>query len=136
MTFDESLGRGTLLIVDDEADIAEELCEFLASEGYRTLLSDCVRDAWNKIQKTLEAGERIDLVISDLRMPGGSGTELMAQARSINLDAPFILVTGHGELGAAAEDDDNPYADAAAFMKKPLDIDALLDTIEALLVPA
>lgn len=131
-TIDMTLG--TLLIVDDETDIAEEMCEFLSDEGYRTILAGSLKEAHDKINEVIVRGGRIDLVVSDLRMPGGSGTDLIAQVREANMLAPFILVTGHGEIvDDASTVSGLANSGAALVMKKPVEIDVLLEQIEALI---
>lgn len=134
MSLDTSDQRATLLIVDDEAEIAEELCEFLSEEGFRTLLAGSFDDACAKINAMRDIGEAIDLVVSDLRMPGGNGADLVAKAGSSNLKVPFILMSGHrefdeGELPQIT----GPTEAQVTFMKKPLDIEALLSEIERML---
>ena len=124
----------TLLVVDDETDIAEELCEFLSDEGYRTILCSSLDEAQTKIHTVHANGGAIDLVISDLRMPGGSGADLIAVARDLNMNAPFILVTGHGEIvNDAAQTSGLAASGAALVLKKPVEIDRLLDKIVRLL---
>lgn len=134
MSLDISDQRATLLIVDDEAEIAEELCEFLSEEGFRTLLSGSFDDACAKIQSMRDIGEPIDLVVSDLRMPGGNGADLVAKAGANNFRVPFILMSGHrefdeGELPKIL----GPTSSQVIFMKKPLDIEVLLSEIERML---
>lgn len=124
----------TLLVVDDETDIAEELCEFLSDEGYRTILCSSLTQARAKIHDIHARGGVIDLVISDLRMPGGSGVDLIAVARDLNMDAPFILVTGHGDIvNDAAQTSGLAASGAALVLKKPVEIDRLLEEIARLL---
>jgi DNA-binding NtrC family response regulator len=127
--------RGTVLVVDDETDIAEELCEFLNDEGFRAILSQSLVDARAKLQAAAQVDDDgIDLVVSDLRMPGGSGTDLIAEARGLGFTGPFILVTGHGEIvDGALGRPELLSGGPAAVMKKPLDIDALLETIDRLI---
>jgi len=88
--------HATILIVDDQEPIREMMRSFLANEPYRVLTADCAKSAMD-----LLAGEPVDVIISDERMPGLSGSELMARARQLYPDTIRIILTGHADLKAA-----------------------------------
>ena len=106
-----------LLIADDEKNIREGLAEALEMEGFQTVCVSDGDEAWNRFCR----GD-IDLVISDLRMPGMGGEELL---RRINTEAPglpLIILTGHGTVDNAVKAMQNGAYD---FITKPLNLDRL-----------
>ncbi|HCC36403.1 MAG TPA: transcriptional regulator [Treponema sp.] len=107
-----------LLIVDDEKNIREGLAEFLESEGYETVCAANGEEAWKRFSR----GD-IDLVITDLRMPGMSGEELLKRIITETPGLPVIVLTGHGTIETAV----NAMRDGAYdFHTKPLKLDHLL----------
>ena len=82
-----------ILIVDDEKNIREGLAEYLETEGFRTVCAANGEEAWKRFNK----GD-IDLVITDLRMPGMSGEELLKRVISDSPGLPVIVLTGHGTI--------------------------------------
>ncbi|MEP2735382.1 MAG: ATP-binding protein [Erythrobacter sp.] len=89
------LARGngeTILIVEDEDILLEQLHEFLKELGYKTLQASTGRAAMDMI----EAGARADLVLTDIVMPGGiGGFELARLAREAMPDVPVIYMSGY-----------------------------------------
>lgn len=111
--------RGSgVLVVDDEAEIVEELCELLASRGYHATGAGCVPDALGQ----LIADGSITLVVTDLSMPGCSGLDLIRECRrnpALRARAfRFVLATGQTELthSVRAEIDEC----GVALMVKPI----------------
>jgi CheY-like chemotaxis protein len=94
----ERPGECAVLVVDDEAEIVEELCELLGSRGFRPVGARCVPDALNR----LIADSAIALVITDLSMPGASGLDLIRECRRNptlrSRRFRFVLATGQTEL--------------------------------------
>ena len=88
----------TLLIVDDEVRILAALRRTLRREGYEILTAETTGRA-------LELLERypVDLVLSDQKMPGMSGVELLAEAKRMRPAAARILITGWTEAVPKAE---------------------------------
>jgi len=102
----------SVLIVDDDRMMRSFLSTVLGEEGY------AVEQAEDGV-RALECLSRseIDLVITDLRMPGLSGLELMREGRKVRPDARWILVTAHGTIGNAVE---AMKAGASDYLTKPL----------------
>ena len=70
----------------------------------------------------------IDILITDIRMPGMSGLELQERMKAQNLSLPIIFVTGHGDVPTAVR---TLKLGAFDFLEKPVDAEALADAIEA-----
>jgi DNA-binding NtrC family response regulator len=109
--------KSTLLIVDDEISQREAIGGFLRKLGYSILLSASAEDAISILEK-----ETIDLVVSDMRMSGKSGLDLMQKAHSQTPDLPFILMTAYGTVDGAVE---SIKQGAFNYLSKPIDLDQL-----------
>ncbi|MCK5832306.1 sigma-54-dependent Fis family transcriptional regulator [bacterium] len=96
MAIKERLGR--ILIVDDEESMQEFLDIMLTREGYEIQTVGSFRGAIN-----LLAESKYDLIISDIKMPGGSGLELLKKAHSMNSNIPVIMITAYASLQTAVE---------------------------------
>jgi DNA-binding NtrC family response regulator len=87
-----------LLIVDDEFLVCESLKELLSLEGYTV---DAVPDGAAALAKVKE--DRYQLIISDIRMPGLNGIELLKELKGRAPDTAIIFITGHGHIEGAVE---------------------------------
>src|SRR5512145_1726580 len=88
----------TILIVDDEFSVRESLEKVLSKAGYVTLAADSGNEALAVLSK-----EKIDLVLSDLKMPDGDGVELLKSIKKNYPDIEVILLTGYGTVENAVE---------------------------------
>jgi DNA-binding NtrC family response regulator len=106
-----------ILVVDDEVGLCAGLREGLQREGY---LVDAANDAPTALRL---AGEGLyNLVISDVKMPGMDGLELLAQIRGRSRDTLFILMTAFGTVGNAVE---AMRLGAYDYLPKPIDLKRL-----------
>jgi len=85
-----------VLLVDDETGILESLQILFRGAGYSVRVAGTGRDALQAID-----AERPDLVVSDIRMPGVSGLEVLARARARDPETPVVLMTGQASLQSA-----------------------------------
>jgi len=88
----------TILVVDDEVLIRQQLDRLYQHAGYNVVVCSSVEQAL----KCLEA-EDIDLVVTDIRLPGLSGIELTKRMHENYPDVPVIVITGYGDIGTAVE---------------------------------
>ena len=111
-----------VLVVDDESAAREGLKKLLEQDGYRVETAESGRHA-------LDVADELspDVVITDLKMPGMDGIELLGALSERDPDVPIIVVTAFGEISSAV---DAMRAGAANFLTKPVDFDALTVTIE------
>ena len=108
----------TILVCDDEKNIREGLGLALELEDYNVLLAESGHSAWNLINKN-----DVDLVITDLRMEGMSGQELLKKIVASYPNIPVVILTGHGTIETAV---DAMRDGAVDFFTKPVDLDRLL----------
>ena len=88
----------TILIVDDEKNYLVILEALLAPEGYEIITQD---NALNALRIIREAD--LDLVITDMKMPGMDGMELLDEAKDIDPELPVIIMTAYGTIEMAVE---------------------------------
>ncbi len=85
----------TLLIVDDHPIVLEGICSLLGRKGYRIVGAASKDEAL----KAVRSGKRIDLMVIDVSLAGAfDGLDLLAELRTLGIDAPAIVYTMHGEL--------------------------------------
>lgn len=113
-----------ILIVDDEPLILEEITETLNEAGYQAFSAVSVDEALLLLNKNLD----ISLIITDLKMPGKTGIDLINTVNNDNIKLfPFIIITGHG---SSSIEGFNLISENHTFLLKPVDITLLLETID------
>lgn len=109
------MSEGTILIVDDEQMIRDLLVDILSAAGnYRLLTAANGEEAL-----TVFTNQEVDLVLTDLRMPGVGGLELLAELRRIKDDVPVVILTGYGKSEDVIE---ALRLGASNFLMKPQEI--------------
>lgn len=116
----------TVLVVDDEVDLCEIISAELRVFGASPMAAQNVEQALRVI-----AQHKIDLVISDIRMPGASGIELLNVIRRTRVDLPVVLITGYADVTVA----EALAQGAEAVVSKPFDLDALFELCGRLVKP-
>jgi DNA-binding NtrC family response regulator len=124
----KELSPSTILLVDDDPDIRSLTRTFLEHEGYSVFSSG---DAERAVQ-IFRSVPRIDLLVTDLYMPGRSGLELGTELRALRSELPVLLISG----GAGAEE----YAaqtrgDGWSFLAKPFRLPEFLAMVHKILAP-
>ncbi|MES2407414.1 MAG: sigma-54 dependent transcriptional regulator [Pseudomonadota bacterium] len=114
-----------ILIVDDEARMLRVLEIMLQKMGHDI---SCASNGMEALQSLQESP--VDLIISDLRMPGMDGTELLNQLRAQGNHVPFIIMTAHGTIQSAVE---SMKLGACDYILRPFDIEALELSINRIL---
>ena len=106
-----------ILIADDEAPQREMLAGFLGKRGFDVLQAADGDEALNLIRR-----EPVDVVLTDLRMPGKSGLDLLTGAREINPEIAVIVMTAYGSIETAVS---AMKVGAFTYITKPVDLDEL-----------
>jgi CheY-like chemotaxis protein len=95
----DAQGMGRILVVDDDPDVLDMLVNSLNAMGYQTLASR----SGNEALETVRSNEKIDLLFTDVIIPGGlNGVELAQEARRLRPDLRVLLTTGFVAVGADA----------------------------------
>ena len=117
----------TILLTEDEDDVRELLDDMLVSHGYTVLV------AANPAEALTRAGEfhgKIDLLLTDVVMPGGTGRDLARKLAAVRPEMRVLYMSGYPEHGAAPGSVLEP---GVPFLPKPFTRDLLLEKIQDLL---
>lgn len=114
-----------ILIVEDNRDLNKAVCSFLSRKGFETFASCDANEAYDVLYEN-----QIDLIISDIMMPGTNGFDFASAVREYNKEIPILFMTARDDfsakqLGYSIGIDD--------YMVKPIDLDELSLRIGALL---
>jgi len=112
----------TILVVDDEPNYRLIISELLKDEGYETFTAGSGEEAMKVVRET-----DLDLIITDMLMPGMTGLELLTEAKIFNPDLPVIMITAFGEVEKAVA---AMQAGAFNYLTKPFNNDELLVSIK------
>ncbi len=114
-----------ILIVDDEAAIRESLEEALRTDGYEVSGAETGEAALAMLHN-----ESFDLVVTDLKMPGVSGLELLQALRNQGRETPIIMMTAYGDVDTAVE---SMRLGAYDFIQKPFKLGTMRSQVRAAL---
>ena len=112
------MSKANILVVDDQDSIRHFVCKALEDEGYDVQSAGSVRETRELLDRGLP-----DVAILDLKLPDGTGLELLREIRRLDLEAAVIVMTAFGELETAVE---AMNAGAFWFVKKPFQNEELL----------
>ena len=113
--------KARILIVDDDPIVRDSLGQWFDSEGYQVETISSGREALGRIE-----GERWDLALLDIRMPGMDGMELQSRLREIDPALPVIIMTGYASVETAVQALKNGAYD---YITKPFDPDELVHLV-------
>jgi two-component system response regulator PilR (NtrC family) len=111
-----------ILIVDDEASIREMLTIFFEKSGHSTRAAASFAEG-----RDISSREEFDAVLCDIKMPDGSGIDLLSHLREVQPKAPVLMITAHASHEDAVE---AMRRGAADYIVKPFDIDELAVKLE------
>jgi two-component system, NtrC family, response regulator AtoC len=127
MTAREPMSKGaTVLCVDDDPAVGKVLSALLGQASVNAVLASSGAEALDVLGR-----RAVDLVVSDLRMPGLGGMDLLRTVAERWPDVPVVILTAHGTVALAVE---AMRAGAADFLLKPFDREEVLFVIEKTLV--
>ncbi len=107
-----------ILVVDDEKNYTMIIGEILQEEGYTSITASSGMEALDILNN-----EIIDLILTDVKMPGMSGIQLLENIKEINPDIPVIIMTAFGSVEKAV---DAMHRGAYTFILKPFENQALI----------
>jgi two-component system response regulator AtoC len=106
-----------VLVVEDEVYVRESLAEMLRERGSEELEAGSIAEA-----TSLLAGVPVDVVLTDFRLPGGDGLQLVKHLQDTSPEVPVVVLTGQGTIASAVE---CLKSGASDYLLKPADPDAL-----------
>ena len=110
--------KQAVLVVDDEKNILKIIAASLKAEGYQVETARSGEEAISKF-----GHGHLDLVISDCRLPGMSGTDLLGHIKAKDPDMPFLVLTAYGSIEKAVE---AMKKGAYSYLTKPVNMDSLV----------
>ena len=119
----ESMFR--ILVVEDDKDLNKTVCSFLNHSGYEAIGCLDAYQAYDALEEHM-----IDLVVSDIMMPGVDGFEFAQSVRELNEDIPILFMTARDDIASKQRGFRIGVDD---YMVKPIDLDELFLRIGALL---
>ncbi len=123
----QSIAGGTLLLVDDEEDVVRTTRMILRRRGYKVLAAGSAAEALALVR---EEGSAIRGLITDVRMPGMSGTELVTALIGQGVDLPVLFISGQLEAPLPT---DWPATVPRRFLAKPFSMEKLHRAVEQIL---
>jgi len=120
------MSNNVILVIEDDRDLRQALCDTLRMSGYSTLEADSADPALE-----LLATEQVNLIISDVQMPGMHGDELLKTVKRKYPEIPFVLITAYGTVTKAVE---AIQGGAADYIIKPFEAEVLIEMVDRLAV--
>ncbi len=117
-----------ILLIEDHVDTAEMLSLILESEGYHV---KNVQTASGAFQALSVQSEKLDLILLDLTLPDMNGDEIIRRIQETRTNLPPVLIMS--AKPAASLEHAAQSIRAAGIIRKPFDVDSLLDTLRATL---
>lgn len=114
--------KGRILVVDDDVAVVTVLAGLLEQDGHHVERALSGSDALTRIVPA-----SIDVILSDVRMPGMTGMQLLERVRSEHPEVPVVMLTAHGSVPLAVE---AMRAGATDFLTKPFEREEVLRAIE------
>ena len=115
--------KGTVHVIDDDEALRESLAFLLRTARIEVATHSSAAAFLEKIPDA-----KMNCVITDVRMPGMSGIDLLKRLREMKIDVPVIVITGHGDVPLAVE---AMKIGAIDFLEKPFDDEVLLASVKA-----
>jgi DNA-binding NtrC family response regulator len=122
----EGSRRRRILLVEDEPFVREATCSILQGAGFEVLPAEDAREAMKVYE---ECGQRVDLVMTDMVLPGRTGQQLGQDVRQRSPEVAVLVTSGYGE---AAYETEAPEA-RTYFLAKPYSRRSLVEKIETIL---
>ena len=120
----------TILVVDDEKDLRELLQMDLEDQGYQVIVAEGGNPAFELVNGP--NGQKIDLIISDMRMPDGTGFELLQKLSELKSAPPIVLfLTGYADLSL----EEAYHLGAQGILQKPWKSEELSEKVAQALTP-
>ena len=125
----EWAGGGRILLVEDEDSVRMVAERALSRQGYEVVTAGDGEDGLAALRAALDAGERFDLVVSDVVMPGLDGPAMARELRKLAPDLPVLFMSGYAESQLRSEID----IARMHFIAKPFSVAQLGDKVSEVL---
>ena len=120
-------GSGRILLVEDEDAVRAFAVHALKARGYDVIEASSGEIALDTMEEMLENGENVDLIVSDVVMPGMDGPTMLGELRKMGVSAPVVFMSGHAEDAFAESlEEDVEFT----FLAKPFNLKQIAETVK------
>jgi CheY-like chemotaxis protein len=123
------VGPKTILVVDDESHMLDTIQFILQSNGYATAAARSGEEALERLARLRADGRRVDLILTDIQMPGPTGLELIERLAESGEQIPVLVMTGYDDQETTRRLRERGIEN---FLDKPFEEEELLRRIRAL----
>jgi len=99
----ETMRQKHIFLVEDEMYLRESLKLILRNAGYRVTAAEDGSKAWNSLSILDKKSEKVDLLVTDIQMPGLTGLELIDELERFDIKLPSLVITGYGDKKTVIE---------------------------------
>ncbi len=124
------MSKKHILVADDEQNTLLTMQFILEVADYRVTTAENGREALDKILKCRDTDDSIDLLITDIQMPGLTGLELIDELNRLKVGMPFLTITGYGNKELVTE---LMNRGCDRCLDKPIDEEELVRCVSAVL---
>ncbi len=125
----ENMAKEHILVVDDEQNMLNTLAFILESANYQVTTAAEGQQALEEILAARENGHPVDLLITDLRLPGLTGLQLIDELHYLKIKIPVLLITAYGNRSLFRE---LKRIGCADYLDKPFDYTELVKRVDSL----
>ncbi len=122
-----------IFLAEDDPEMRRLVQQTLERNGHLVTSTGSGAELFERLAYAREVGIPVALVISDIRMPGLSGLEVLREVRARSIEAPVLLISAFCEEEVLSEAE---QLGAAVVLSKPFDMEALLTVVDFLLIGA
>jgi CheY-like chemotaxis protein len=119
----------TILVVDDESHMLDTIRFILESNGYAAVTARSGEEALERLAALRAQGRRVDLILTDIQMPGPTGLELIERLAESGERAPVLVMTGYNDQETTRRLRERGIQH---FLDKPFEEEELLSRVRAL----
>jgi len=111
-----------ILVIEDDPEVLEQIAGALEDEGYETIQAISAEQGMTRLRR-----DPADLVVTDLKLPGASGLEVVDHSREMLPNSPVLVITAYATINSAVE---AMRHGAFHYLQKPLDLNTMLMEVE------
>ena len=126
-TREDLTGEGRILLAEDEDAVRAFAVHALETRGYTVIPASSGELAVDTMEEMLEKGENVDLVVSDVVMPGMDGPTMMKELRAMGVTAPVVFMSGHAEDAFAESLEEGTEF---TFLAKPFNLKQIAEAVK------
>ena len=126
----ENMAKEHILVVDDEQNMRNTLAFILETANYHVTTAAEGRSALEEILAAREGDRPVDLLITDMRLPGLTGLQLIDELNYLKIKIPVLVITAYGDRSLLLELERTGCAD---YLDKPFDYKELVRRVDSLM---